>query len=344
MQRGEKRRVRKEIPEVGPALRTQVYIETHVSESVSVIRRNKCSMYRKCVIVALLAVVAMASARSTTTSQANAIPQEQAGRADDSSASFVSDLRFLHKMYQECASTDLSTCLKLKLVTAMDRAARAYPAVTLFDGITFVRDVEQPATGTPSSEAEIEASLPRSLTDREDALNTLIVDKIADFFSTHTLQVCKDRLIETCGWFAVSRDTVTILRQISLCTFVQQVKLPSAADLQRSFNGEERAKRKKMSGLLMIPLLLGGTLIPLFLGGLALLAGKALIVSKLALVLAAIIGLKKLLGGGGGHGHGHEEVVVASPGHGSSGWGRSYDKEQAQSLAYSAYAPKTTTR
>lgn len=142
-----------------------------------------------------------------------------------------------------------------------------------------------------------------------------------------------------------SRDTVNAspLRQISLCTSVQQVKLPSAADLQRSFNGEERAKRKKMSGLLMIPLLLGGTLIPLFLGGLALLAGKALIISKLALVLAAIIGLKKLLGGGG-HGHGHEEVVVASPGHGSSGWGRSYEKEQAQNLAYSAYAPKTTTR
>lgn len=188
---GRKDSVQKEIPEEGPALRTQVYIETRVSESVSVIRRNECSMYRKCVIVALFAVVALASARSTTTSQANAIPQEQqAGRADDSSASFVSDLRFLHKMYQECASSDLSTCLKLKLVTAMDRAARAYPAVTLFDGITFVRDVEQPATGTPSSEAEIEASLPRTLNDREDALNTLIVDKITDFFSTHTLQVC----------------------------------------------------------------------------------------------------------------------------------------------------------
>lgn len=53
----------------------------------------------------------------------------------------------------------------------------------------------------------------------------------------------------------------------------------------------------------MIPLLLGSTIIPIAYGALALLAGKALIVSKLALVLASIIGIKKLVshsGDGGG--------------------------------------------
>lgn len=45
----------------------------------------------------------------------------------------------------------------------------------------------------------------------------------------------------------------------------------------------------------MIPLLLGSTIIPIAYGALALLAGKALIVSKLALVLASIIGIKKLV-------------------------------------------------
>lgn len=119
------------------------------------------------------------------------------------------------------------------------------------------------------------------------------------------------------------------------------MKLPSGNELARSFNGEARKKDKKGgAGMLLIPLILGGTLIPLALGGLALLAGKALIVAKLALVLAGIIGLKKLLSGGGGHESGHE-VVVASGGHGGSGWGRSLDKEQAQQLAYSAYAPKS---
>lgn len=92
-------------------------------------------------------------------------------------------------------------------------------------------------------------------------------------------------------------------------------------------------KKKNMGGLLAIPLLIGGTLVPLALGALALLAGKALIVSKLALVLASIIGLKKLVSS---HDHGHEVVQV---GHGGgSGWARS----SAQELAYSAYKPTSS--
>lgn len=162
-----------------------IYIETVVSESVSVIRHIVHIMYLKCVIFTLVAALAVASGRSTASSQTNAIPQESA-RSD--SDSFVGDLRFLHKMYQDCASSDLSTCLKLKLVTAMDRAARAYPVVQIMDGVSFVQDdSEQP--GTAQSENEIEANLPRALNDREDALNSLIVDRIFTFFQTHTLQV-----------------------------------------------------------------------------------------------------------------------------------------------------------
>jgi hypothetical protein len=61
-------------------------------------------------------------------------------------------------------------------------------------------------------------------------------------------------------------------------------------------------KDKKNGHFIMIPLLLGSTLVPLAFGALALLAGKALIVSKLALALASIIGIKKLIS----HGHHHE--------------------------------------
>lgn len=81
----------------------------------------------------------------------------------------------------------------------------------------------------------------------------------------------------------------------------------------------------------MIPLLIKGFIVPLAFGALSLLAGKALIVSKLALVLASIIGIKKLLS------HGSKETqheVVVSAGHGGSGWGRDID------LAYGAYDPQ----
>jgi len=97
-----------------------------------------------------------------------------------------------------------------------------------------------------------------------------------------------------------------------------------------------RGKLKKIAPLLLLPLLKAGMLIPLALGALFLLAGKALIISKLALLLSGIIGLKKLLSGGGGGGHGHVETAYVSSGGsgGSHGWGRS---EDAQNLAYNAH-------
>ncbi|KAF5286524.1 hypothetical protein FQR65_LT12528 [Abscondita terminalis] len=238
----------------------------------------------------------------TSSSNLNEIPNE--ARSDESSNFYSSDLRYAYKVYKECAS-DLSPCLKLKLVSAMDRALRSYSEVSLMDGIKFVKDVNAPSEPEPKSEAELEATLPRGL-DRENALNSLIIEKLSNFFNTHSLQV----------------------------------KFPSSSDIQRSLSDEGRGKKKKMSGILMLPLLLGGTLIPLALGALALLAGKALIVSKIALVLAAILGLKKLLGGhSGGNQSGHE-VVVAGPTNGGA-WARSYDREQAQKLAYSAFATQT---
>ena len=78
---------------------------------------------------------------------------------------------------------------------------------------------------------------------------------------------------------------------------------------------------------------------------LALLVGKALLVSKLAFLLAAIIGLKKLFSHSKhvtyevvAHPH-HSHAAVEPHGHGdsySSGWGRSGDT--AQNLAYRGHS------
>jgi hypothetical protein len=89
-----------------------------------------------------------------------------------------------------------------------------------------------------------------------------------------------------------------------------QVKFPSAEEMKRSLTearqggGGTKGGSKKNGHYIMIPLLLGSTLVPLAFGALALLAGKALIVSKLALALASIIGIKKLIT----HGHHHESA------------------------------------
>jgi hypothetical protein len=91
--------------------------------------------------------------------------------------------------------------------------------------------------------------------------------------------------------------------------------------------GGGKDKDKKSGHWIMIPLLLGSTLVPLAFGALALLAGKALIVSKLALALASIIGIKKLISSSHGHDSAHE--VVVSGGHGGS-WGRIGAPSQVQ--------------
>jgi uncharacterized membrane protein YgcG len=102
---------------------------------------------------------------------------------------------------------------------------------------------------------------------------------------------------------------------------------------------------KKMMNMMMMGFMMKmAAMVPVAMAGLYMLAGKALIVSKIALLLASIIGLKKLLsskqsssgwqsggssggwssGGGGGGG-----------GHSSGGWDRrSLD---GQDLAYKAY-------
>lgn len=101
------------------------------------------------------------------------------------------------------------------------------------------------------------------------------------------------------------------------------------------FTGRKK-KKKLLLPLLLLLKLKAAALIPLVLGFLALVAFKALIIGKLALLISGIIGVKKLLSSKGDH---SSYEVVAHPhydehhgGGGGHGWGRS-----AQEMAYSAY-------
>jgi Protein of unknown function (DUF1676) len=121
-------------------------------------------------------------------------------------------------------------------------------------------------------------------------------------------------------------------------------------------------KAGKLLGPLLIGILLKAALLaPLVLGAIALIAGKALIIGKIALLLSAVIGLKKLLSGHQkavtyevvSHPHSYSShdtysagsssggaIAASSPGSysgsSSSGWGRSIDAHQ---MAYAKQAP-----
>uniref|UniRef100_A0A1A9W5N0 Uncharacterized protein n=1 Tax=Glossina brevipalpis TaxID=37001 RepID=A0A1A9W5N0_9MUSC len=211
------------------------------------------------------------------------------------------DLSLVYRLYQQCSGENLSVCLKVKLLTGLEKALRSTRNLKFVEGIQFVKS-KSDSTDTKIkpilNEKDIEAILPRALEAKEQTLNNMIFKRLANFLQDHTLQI----------------------------------KFPDIRPEDDNSNSVESRKKKDKKGgggaYIMIPLLLGGTFVPIAYGALAMLAGKALIVSKLALVLASIIGIKKLLSGGGKESS-HE--VVVSGGH--SGWGRDLD------LAYNAWKP-----
>jgi len=116
---------------------------------------------------------------------------------------------------------------------------------------------------------------------------------------------------------------------------------------------------------MMAMALKAAALLPLALGAIAMIAGKALLVGKIALVISAIIGLKKLLGSHQKHvtyevvSHPHHSSSHISHddhsgygggggdlggGYGSSGhgWARSLPQD-AHEIAYRAHQPQSQT-
>ena len=138
-------------------------------------------MLLKCLVLATLAT---AWGRSTAPEQ-NTI--HETPRAQENT--FFGDLRYVYKVYQECAAKDLGPCLKLKLISAIDRVARNYAELPIFDGVAFVKDPKDVTLNEVKTEEEYESTLPRALNEKDTALNSIISDKGANFFDTHTLQV-----------------------------------------------------------------------------------------------------------------------------------------------------------
>ncbi|CAK1594299.1 unnamed protein product [Parnassius mnemosyne] len=201
---------------------------------------------------------------------------------------------------KECVDGDVSLCLKEKTLKYVESLSTARE-MDLVDGVTLL------GTGSPRSARAYEplAEEPKA---REAQVESRLLDTAADFLENHVIQF----------------------------------KLPSSAieGMKRSLE-EARGKKKKIKQL--IPLLAIAklkimALIPLFLAIIAFAAAKAVLLAKVALLVAGIIALKKLLASKHHEtsyevvAHPHHEEHFASSGH---GWGRSID--DAQNLAYSGH-------
>ncbi|XP_055904679.1 uncharacterized protein LOC129940389 [Eupeodes corollae] len=226
-------------------------------------------------------------------------------------------------------SDDITTCLAVKGITAMNRAARSNNIVVT-NGITFKRDAAVPVARSAKalSENDIMSELPTEAEERNGRLMDMAMQSVTDFFGTHNLEV--------------------------------KVPTETTQEVARAIE-EGRGKMKKLMGPLILAV--GAklfALVPLMLGGLALLATKAIVVAKIAFLLALAVSASKLFGGagklGGLGGIGGAAGLANSAGwqqpaqQGWSSGGSSYpyarnlgdledSEEDAQELAFKAQIP-----
>lgn len=129
-------------------------------------------------------------------------------------------------------------------------------------------------------------------------------------------------------------------------------------DIGRSMD-EARGKMKKMMGPIIAGIVIKGGFLAIAFQAIALIAGKALLIGKIALLLSAIIGLKKLVSAGESHEKTTYEIVKhpqvsQSHTYSASHYGNDFDttgpgghyrrsvedEAAAQDRAYKAYAQK----
>lgn len=233
--------------------------------------------------------------------------------------------------FSDCLKKDSTSCLKYKFFSFVDKMIGQKESFALTDGVTVVRASDLPP----------ETGAPRALDP---------VSKMKNYFETHSLRV------EVKGSDVI--DTVS-----SVGRALEDTVSSFTEDSDLSEEEEGRGKKKKaakiIGPLIGAVVLKMAMLMPLAIGAIALIAGKALLIGKLALVLSAIIGLKKLLSqqkhvtyevvahphhssshtsshdyaGASGYGGDSGGGYSSGGGHSGGGWGRSLD---AQNLAYAA--------
>ncbi|XP_071866142.1 uncharacterized protein [Bombus fervidus] len=239
-------------------------------------------------------------------------------------------------IYSDCLKKESINCIKYKVFSYVDKMLVDKEDITLTDGITVVKT------------SNAEEGAPRSIESSD--LDTLLFDRLGRFLRTHSVKV--------------DLKGTDILGAIESAGRSFEDFTDNAVESR----GKKKKAQKILGPLMMALALKAAALLPLALGAIAAIAGKALLVGKIALVISAIIGLKKLLSSSGGkhvtyevvshpH-HSSSHIVSHDDGHGGGyggggadygggysgssghGWARSLPQD-AHDLAYRAHQPQS---
>ncbi|CAB0030517.1 unnamed protein product [Trichogramma brassicae] len=252
----------------------------------------------------------------------------------------------MSSIYADCVKKESLSCIKYKVFAFVDRMLADKEDISLSEGITVVK----------TTQTNIEEGAPRSI-DSTD-LETLLFDRLGRFLRTHSIKVD----LKGSDILGAIESTARSFDGSS-----------AADDSSAAVEGRKKKKTQKMMGPIMMAMAMkAAALLPLSLGFIALIAGKALLIGKIALVISTIIGLKKLLStekhvtyevvqhphhssshsvsshdDSGPHGGGGFSASAPSGGDfggygggsGSGGHGGGWSRSFAQDLAYGAQKP-----
>ncbi|XP_076650789.1 uncharacterized protein LOC143357945 [Halictus rubicundus] len=201
-------------------------------------------------------------------------------------------------IYSDCLKKESINCIKYKVFSYVDKMLADKEDITLTEGITVVKTTNA------------EEGAPRSIESSD--LETLLFDRLGRFLKTHTVKV--------------DLKGTDILGAIESAGRSFEDFTDNAVESR----GKKKKAQKILGPLMAAMALKAAALLPLALGAIAAIAGKALLVGKIALVISAIIGLKKLLSSSGKHvtyevvshpHHSSSHVVSHDEGHGGGGYG-----------------------
>lgn len=168
-----------------------------------------------------------------------------------------SAFRAMKKIYNVCENSDeMFKCMKIQALKLTDRALKL-PNIKITDGLTIVKKDDADLGSRSLSQNDFDNEMPSGQVD------DLIVEQINKFMDTHEVSVNVPRLL-------------------------QSSEAPRLVE-------EGRKKMKKYMGPFLAALALKGGILTMVYHSIAIVAGKALIIGKIALVISAIIGLKKLV-------------------------------------------------
>ncbi|XP_022178644.1 uncharacterized protein LOC111039433 isoform X1 [Myzus persicae] len=189
-----------------------------------------------------------------------------------SSTSEVSGLRMMFNAYRQCSDqSEMVVCLKSRALRMLDRAIHM-ENIQITDGISLVKKSENNGRSLDVDNSDVaENVIPENSADFGKQVDSMLYEKLSRFARSRSLQLSMPQMFD------------------------------EGRDLDDGVYLTGRKKKKDKGGQVYLMMLKGGLLAMAY-KGLALLAGKALLVSKIALTLAILVAFKKLFSGGGGHG------------------------------------------